>query len=486
MSGFGLPAIWVTLFRLFTQTKKTPVMQKQIQITIYFIFCLSLPQVSQGMTIQEEIKLGKVFAQQVRSHFAMIEDQDILAYVAYVGNRLLEAVPAKHFDFHFYVIREQSYNAFAGPGGHIFVHSGLIEAMTSELELAGIMAHEIAHVICRHISERIAASKPVSLAALAATIAGVLVGGDVGAAMVVGSAAAQQSMFLAYTRENEREADQNSLRYLRDAQYNGLGLLTILKKIRKYNWVDVSAIPTYMMSHPAINERLAYLDSALDATPSFARPAKNIQADAFKKIKMRIQALYSSIQPTQVIAQQAKKSPDDFLSHYGYGLRLAVSGNRKQALTEFKHALKLRPFDADILRDTGIAHFYVGDYPQAMKYLQSANNVVSNDLECQFFLGQVHEKLGNTDFAADLWERLLIINPELSKLHYHLGNLYGKAGKTGEAHYHLGVFYQAKNNMKLARFHIAKAMEALDESTPRYQEMKNLLKKTYHKKDTIQ
>ena len=457
-------------------------MLKNKTIIICFVFLVLVSKHSAAMTIQEEIKLGDIFSKQVCTHFSMVEDQDILSYVAYIGNRLLKVVPEKHFDFHFYVIREKTYNAFAGPGGHIFIHSGLIEAMTSELELAGIMAHEIAHVICRHISERIDKSKPVNLAAMAGTIAGILIGGNVGAAMVVGSAAAQQSMYLAYTRENEREADQNSLRYLRDANYNGLGLLTILKKIRKHNWIDVSGIPTYVMSHPAINERLVYLDTTMNARPDFTKPAENLRSFAFKKVRMRIQALYSNNHPTQFFENQLKNNPDDFLGHYGYGLRLAVSGKRKRAAKELKRALQIRPFDSDILRDTGIANFYVGDYSQAVTYLQSAHNIASNDYECQFFLGRTHEKLGKTELAANMWEHLLIVNPDQNKLHYHLGTLYGRIGKLSDAHYHLGVFYQATNNMKLARFHIKKAMKHIDKSSSRYKEMEELLKKTSHKK----
>jgi predicted Zn-dependent protease len=451
-------------------------------IITFFLFFQLVSTHAAAMTIQEEIKLGEIFSKQVRAHFPMIEDQDILSYVSYVGNRLLKAVPDKHFNFNFYVIREKTYNAFAGPGGHIFIHSGLIETMTSELELAGIMAHEIAHVICRHISERLERSKPVNLAAMAGTIAGILVGGDVGAAMVVGSAAAQQSLFLAYTRENEREADQNSLRYLRDAKYNGLGLLTILKKIRKHNWIDVSGIPTYVMSHPAINERMVYLDTTMNARPEFTRSPDQLRSFAFNKVRMRIQALYSSHHPTQFFENQLKKNPDDFLGLYGYGLRLAVSGKRKRSVNALTKALKIRPFDSDILRDTGIANFYAGNYSQAFTYLQSANNIAANDYECQFFLGRTYENLGNTDLAINLWERLLITNPIQERLHYYLGTLYGRIGKLGDAHYHLGLFYQKKNNMKLARFHIKKAMSLIDKSSNRYKEMDELLNKPSQKK----
>jgi len=455
------------------------VQKKYIFFIVFLVLTLFFNNVS-AMTIQEEIELGKIFIRKVKSQLPIIEDQDILEYVRYVGNRLLENVPEKNFDFNFYVIREQTYNAFAGPGGHVFIHSGLLENMTDELELAGILAHEIAHVICRHISERIDRSKKMSMATLAGTIAGILIGGNVGAAMIYGSAAAQQSMFLAYTREDEREADQNCLRYLRDAGYNGKGLLSSLKKIRKVSWIDTSDIPTYMMTHPAINERLAYIDTALSANPEFSQKTKDITPSLFRKINIRLRALYGSSHQTKLFALHLKKSPDDFLTRYGYGLRLAVSGKRHDAINELKKALQIRPFEADILRDTGITYFYDGQYKDAMKYLQSANDIAINDIECQFFLGRTSEKLGQTEFAVQLWERILAIHPNQNKLHYYLGNLYGKKGNTCDAHYHLGLFYERKNNIRLAKFHLKKALNATDKSSNRYNEIEKLLKSIKH------
>jgi len=472
----------------FLKYKIKMINTKKILIKISFMICLIIVWTKSdmaAMTIQEEIDLGKIFVSQVRSQLPLIKDQDILTYVQYVGNRLLENVPEKHFDFSFYVIREKTYNAFAGPGGHIFVHSGLIEAMESELELAGILAHEIAHVTCRHISERIDRSKKVNMASLAGTIAGILIGGNVGMAMVYGSAAAQQSMFLAYTRENEREADQNSLRYLRDAGYNGQGLITILKKIRKINWIDVSDMPTYMMTHPGLNERLVYIDTALAANSEFNKKAKINHSNRFKKINIRLRALYGDRSQTNLFKENIKKYPDDYLYHYAYGLRLAVSGKRQKSIIEFTKALQLRPFDADVLRDTGIAYFYNEQYQKAIKYLLSANDIVPHDIECQFFMGRVREKLGHTHSAAELWEHLLTIKPDLNKLHYYLGNLYGKKGNTSDAHYHLGVFYEKENNIRLARFHLKKALDITDKSSKRYKEIEKLLKSVQKQKKTM-
>ncbi|MGA6927415.1 MAG: M48 family metalloprotease, partial [Desulfosarcina sp.] len=136
-----------------------------------------------SLTIQEERELAEEFMAVVRTQFPLIEDTIIVNYVNQLGQRILAAVPPQPFDYQFHVLREDVYNAFATPAGHIFINSGLFAALESEEELAGIIGHEIAHVTCRHISDRIESSKKIGMATLAGMVAGVLLGaGGAGAA----------------------------------------------------------------------------------------------------------------------------------------------------------------------------------------------------------------------------------------------------------------------------------------------------------------
>ncbi|MBW1725049.1 MAG: M48 family metalloprotease, partial [Deltaproteobacteria bacterium] len=111
------------------------------------------PQSAFGITLQEEEELSREFIKVVLTHYEIIDDPLIVNYVNEVGNKIISALPPQPFSYHFYVIKEDVYNAFAIPAGHIFINSGLFEAMDSEEELAGILSHEIAHVVCRHISQ---------------------------------------------------------------------------------------------------------------------------------------------------------------------------------------------------------------------------------------------------------------------------------------------------------------------------------------------
>jgi predicted Zn-dependent protease len=208
-----------------------PIKNKILTIFTMAAFLIStiVVMVPEGIciTIQEEREMSKEFMAVVRAQFPLIEDPVINDYVNRVGKRILAAIPPQPFDYQFHVLHEDVYNAFATPAGHIFFNSGLFAALDSEEELAGIIGHEIAHVVCRHISDRIESSKKIGMATLAGMVAGVLLGAGGAAAaasaVTMGSVAAGQTAALAYSRENEMQADQLGLEYLTLAGYSGEG-----------------------------------------------------------------------------------------------------------------------------------------------------------------------------------------------------------------------------------------------------------------------
>ena len=247
--------------------------KKQLGILMAVIlgFQMTFTGSAAGITIQEEETLGQEFMKYTSRQYRMIEDPSVTRYVNHIGRKLLAQLPPQPFQYHFFVIQQDVYNAFAGPAGNIFINSGLIEAMDNEDELAGILAHEITHVKARHISHRIERSSRMQWATLAGMVAGIFLGiggsGEVGNALTVGSIAASQSASLAYSREDEMQADELGIHTLTAAGYSGAGMLTMLKKIRGKQWFGSSDVPTYLMTHPAVDERLG-LSGYLDSRPS--------------------------------------------------------------------------------------------------------------------------------------------------------------------------------------------------------------------------
>jgi len=226
-----------------------------VRVTLMALLAsLVLPSQLGALTYSKEEEFGREFARYVETHMQVIDDQFIAGYVESVGRRVLSHFPPQQLKFRFRVIKSDVYNAFAGPGGHIFIHSGLIAAMESEDELAGILGHEIAHVTSRHISQKLARQKKISYVTLAGIVAGVLLGASgssTGAqAVTYGTMAAGQSAELAYSRENELEADEKGLHSIAAAGYDGYGLVRILKKMRNREWFGTKQVPTYLKPTP--------------------------------------------------------------------------------------------------------------------------------------------------------------------------------------------------------------------------------------------
>ena len=152
--------------------------RKLVYLSIGFFFLLSQlsPRVASGLTVSDEEKMAKSFLKVIYSYYEIIDDPVIADYVSKIGNRIVAGLEKPLFNYHFYVIKTDPYNAFAIPAGYIFINSGLLMAMDDEDELAGILAHEIAHVNARHISQKIERSKKIGWARMAGMVAGALMG----------------------------------------------------------------------------------------------------------------------------------------------------------------------------------------------------------------------------------------------------------------------------------------------------------------------
>jgi len=216
--------------------------QKIITIGVMIAFAVGslIPPAVLSITVKEEEDLSRQMMTAIYKHYEIIDDPVVVAYVNDIGKRILATLPQQPFQYQFHVIKEDVYNAFATPAGHIFVYTGLMDAMEEEEELAGILGHEIAHVYCRHISQKIERQKKMGWASLAGIAAGVLLGvggaGEAAQAVTMGSQAAIMSAELSYSRDDEMQADQFGLKFITGAGYSADGLLKILKKIRGKTW----------------------------------------------------------------------------------------------------------------------------------------------------------------------------------------------------------------------------------------------------------
>jgi beta-barrel assembly-enhancing protease len=417
-----------------------------------------------AITIKEERELSKEFLELLKKQLPLIEDPVIVDYVNRVGQKLLAVLPPQPFEYQFYVVKQDVYNAFATPAGHIFIYSGLLAAMESEEELAGILAHEICHVVGRHISEKIERSKNANKLALAGMIAGILLGaagaGDAGMAMMTGSAAGVQSMMLAYSRGDEEESDQNGLTTLYKAGYRGEGMVTMFEKIRSKQWFGADDIPTYVMTHPAVESRIGDVNRRVqNFNQKYGQPPL-VDPMPFTRMHIRLIAEYGDENVVLHQSRQAyEKDPDNPLVNYEYGLILARTGQRQAAIKHLQKALAARPLDRDILTDLGKLYFYEGQYDQALRVLEGAVGTGSDQSEALYFMARTYQETGQLDTAVSYFEMLLDKYPDYNQAHFDLGKVYSQMGRRGEAFFHLGKYYYGKGDMQKATFQLKKALE---------------------------
>ncbi len=453
---------------------------KKFLAVLTVIFVLNSPLFytsSMAITIAEEEELSREFMKVLFDQLSLVKDPYIVDYVNSIGQSIVKGLTSQPFSYNFYVIDSDVYNAFATPAGHIFIYRGLIEAMESEDELAGILGHEIAHVQCRHISDKIDRSSKINLATLAGLAAGVFLGisgsETAAQAVTIGSMAAAQSLVLAYSREDEIQADKIGLENLTRVGYDGTALMTTLNKIRSKRWFD--NIPNYLATHPAAEDRIAYIDS-------WSQNQKNLPykgaTEGFKKAHTRLLALYGNQAKAMTLFKTAvNKNPDDALASYGYGLILARSGLRKDAVVHLQVALEHNPLDSSILGELGRIYFLDGRLSDALTILKSSIGLYEDDPETLFYLGRTQMELGRFTEAASIFNKLIAGHSDYEQAYYFLGESYGKLGNLADAHYYLGLYYEKKQDSRNTIFHLEKAFENTKDPY-RKKEIEDLLKKT--------
>ncbi|MEH2305135.1 M48 family metalloprotease [Nostoc sp.] len=196
------------------------------------------------MLLQGERAIGESVAKQAKKQLGVIIDEDILAYVNEIGQKLAKVGGRDEFKYEFFVIPEESLNAFALPGGKIFINAGAIAKANSEAELAGLMGHELSHVLLSHTFQLVSEGNLISNVTQYLPL-----GGTIG-----------QLFALSYSRDMERQADNLGTRLIVATGYAADGLRNLMVTLEKQ---QKNAPPSWLSSHPGGNERVSYLENLI-------------------------------------------------------------------------------------------------------------------------------------------------------------------------------------------------------------------------------
>lgn len=407
-------------------------------------------------TLKDEMDMGREFDALVRSSMPLVEDPEVRNYVQGIVNRIVKTLPPQPYKFQTSVLLEPSLNAFATPGGFVFVHTGLIQNLEHESELAGVLSHEIAHVTQRHIAKRMERGQIISLATLAAAIAGLAAsgGGKAGGAAMVAAGAAGSAAMLNYSRTDESDADRFGLRYLTDAGYNPVGLSGAFRKIQELSWGRAGSIPTYLSTHPGITERLSVLEAHQKSLPRAQRERKEDDR-RFLRARTLIWARYGDAQHAeQVFSSMSSGEPMRFL---GMGILSARRNRVADARESFAEALRLAPKDELILREAGIFQYNMGDASLARKLLESALKLDPDDYMGLFFYARLLDDAGQADAALQTYEKVLRHVPEDAEVHTYYGRSLGKNKRPFAGYLHLAYAALYSNDSRRTESWLDKA-----------------------------
>ncbi len=441
----------------------------------YFSFVLILFLLLSGaqnswaaFTIDDEKKLGKEIYDKLEKNNFLLHDKKLNTYITGIGNRLLAQSNKASFDFTFSIFNSSGINAFATPGGYIYVNKGLITAVENEAQLAGVIAHEIAHANSRHVASIMEKSQKLNIAMLAAIIAGAFLGGggEATAAIAAFSVAGATSMSLKYQREHEEEADRLGIGYLADSGYYPAAMVEFLKIIKQYEFLS-KTIPSYLRTHPGTDDRIFYLDGLLQTQYRRGGGAGNIMGNFLRMQALIILDLNDLNKHHKQLTESLQKDPRNVDLLYALALTEDQLGHGNAALENLNKALTITPQDEDFQKSIGLIYLKTGNAGQARFHLLQAARINPASEQITLALGKAHFAAGDFQNALACFLKLQDKTFDDIDINYHIAMSYGRLNQQGESHYYFGLFFKKEKKKESALFHLRKALEYFPEGTQR-------------------
>ncbi|HYB98023.1 MAG TPA: M48 family metalloprotease [Candidatus Limnocylindrales bacterium] len=410
-------------------------------------------------SVAEEKKLAAEFMAQAMPHLPLIHDYEVVSFVRSMGNKMVKTLGPQPFDFEFFVIRENSINAFAVPGGKVFVHAGLIARAESEDELAGVMGHEIGHAHAHHMVRQ----QQKGAAAGYASLLGIFLG-IINPVLAAGALAAGQAAQLKYQRDFEREADFLGIEYARKAGYEPIALTHLLRKIYTEQQLNPTLIPPYFQSHPLSGERLSNLEAVLGK--------KEYSAE-------RLQPTLR-LKRAQAIARGYAQTREEAIPDYERALAQATPQQRPEALELIgvlmtagedwglaeKYLREAEAAGRNVDREMGRVALRSGRLDEARTRLERAHKKDPADWDVLAELGTIDYQEGRMKQAVERLQASVDAESYRPDVLQTLARALGKTGKEGAGFYWFARTAEIQGQLPQAMVYYRRAMDALPADDP--------------------
>ncbi|NNE59293.1 MAG: M48 family metallopeptidase [Woeseia sp.] len=389
-----------------------------------------------------EAQLGAAIMAQLRATGRVVDDPLLNEYVNEIGHRIAAQASDGEYQFSFFVVEDPSINAFALPGGYIGVHTGLLQATRTEDELAGVLAHEVAHVTQRHIARSIHANQRQSIINTAIMLGAILAGAAGGSgdavqgaiAVAQGNAMQQQINF---TRANEYEADRVGISALAQAGFNPDGMASFFEVISRSSRPVEFRVPEFLRTHPVSSARIAEARGRARDYPAVT--TQDSQSYGIAKARAAVASFERVGEAVSYFERQDYEDQSD-ADRYGRALAYLRDGRNNDAL---------RIFEELVNKDQGVIAYHIGQGQAQLALENFAGTLATFERGLALFprnvplvvhYAEALLQLGEAERAHDLLLDLLNNEPPTPAQVRLIARAASEAGDTAESLYYLAEY----------------------------------------------
>jgi predicted Zn-dependent protease len=255
--------------------------------TLAFAVSLSIVATSCAISTQQEVEMGTQYAQQINAQLPLVRDAEVNRYINVIGETIARVADDRNLDWHFYVVDSREVNAFAVPGGFVYVNRGLIERTTRMNQLAGVLGHEIGHVVRRHsVKQMEAAQRANAGLTLGCILTRICENQAAGAAIQIGGTA----LFAKFSRDDEREADAAAIPYLIRAGIDPRGIPEMFQILINERKNNRSGVDAWFATHPLEEDRIVETQRLIAQQPAGSLNGSR-DTQAFQSFRSRLSSI---------------------------------------------------------------------------------------------------------------------------------------------------------------------------------------------------
>ncbi|WP_455199004.1 M48 family metalloprotease [Kaarinaea lacus] len=414
---------------------------------------------SETLTPREEKQLGQEFMRAIRQRLALLDDPLTVTYLQNLADRLRPKQGEPGQDIEVFLVDDPTINAFAGPGGYIGIHSGLILAARDEGELASVMAHEIAHVSQRHLVRSFEASQKLSLTSLGAIIAGLVLGGtnpELTEAVIASSVAGSAQQHLTYSRNHEQEADRIGLELLATADFDPRNMVSFFEVLQQQQRTVSNSAPEFLMTHPLTLARIADTRNRASQYPQHEPQDQTY----FQLMQARVANLSNKTVSNPFTQTSTATSMNKQVTQYYQSLEAEKAGNysRARSLIEpLVHGLTQR-----VLYYYSAASLELADNKPdtAVTITADALELFPGNTPLSELQGRALLQMDRPEQAFEIMQSVLRQNPEQVFLYPTYAKAASELGKTAEAYRALGEQQYLLGNVHQSIKYLSQALES--------------------------